>query len=161
MNAAISEGCKESGWEIGPVQDPAKALISRRSQLWYRLVWAKGQVGWFCPGNWISCIDNEDCLFGAIWEIWEGTELGAKFHIEPIPADLAEQAKEYRQLLLDTALSVDDAAMEEYFDKGDVAVETLKRCIKASTIPPARSVRCCAAPRSRTRACSRCWMRPA
>ncbi|MGC1409347.1 MAG: elongation factor G [Acetobacteraceae bacterium] len=66
--------------------------------------------------------------------IWEGTELGAKFHIEPIPADLAEQAKEYRQLLLDTALSVDDAAMEEYFDKGDVGVETLKRCIKAGTI---------------------------
>ena len=75
--------------------------------------------------------------------IWEGTELGAKFHIEPIPADLAEQAKEYRQLLLDTALSVDDAAMEEYFDKGDVAVETLKRCIKAGTISGAfRPVLC-------------------
>ena len=63
--------------------------------------------------------------------IWEGGELGAKYHDEPIPADLLEQAKEYRQTLLDTALSVDDAAMEEYFDKGDVAVATLKRCIKA------------------------------
>ncbi len=29
--------------------------------------------------------------------IWEGGELGAKYHDEPIPADLAEQAKEYRQ----------------------------------------------------------------
>jgi elongation factor G len=66
--------------------------------------------------------------------IWEGGELGAKYHDEPIPADLAEQAKEYRQLLLDTALSVDDAAMEEYFEKGDVEVATLKRCIKAGTI---------------------------
>src|SRR5262249_11488854 len=66
--------------------------------------------------------------------IWEGGELGAKFHDEPIPADLADQAKEYRQLLLDTALSVDDAAMEEYFEKGDVEVATLKRCIKAGTI---------------------------
>jgi elongation factor G len=66
--------------------------------------------------------------------VWEGGELGAKYHDEPIPADLAEQAKEYRQLLLDTALSVDDAAMEEYFDKGDVEVATLKRCIKAGTI---------------------------
>src|SRR5882724_12015707 len=47
--------------------------------------------------------------------VWEGGELGAKYHDEPIPDDLAEQAKEYRQLLLDTALSVDDAAMEEYF----------------------------------------------
>ena len=75
--------------------------------------------------------------------VWEGGELGAKYHDEPIPADLAEQAKEYRQLLLDTALSVDDAAMEEYFDKGDVAVDTLKRCIKAGTISGAfRPVLC-------------------
>ncbi len=75
--------------------------------------------------------------------VWEGGELGAKFHDEEIPADLAEKAKEYRQTLLDTALSVDDAAMEEYFDKGDVSVETLKRCIKAGTISGAfRPVLC-------------------
>jgi elongation factor G len=75
--------------------------------------------------------------------VWEGGELGAKYHDEPVPADLAEQAKEYRQLLLDTALSVDDAAMEEYFDKGDVEVATLKRCIKAGTISGAfRPVLC-------------------
>ena len=66
--------------------------------------------------------------------IWEGGELGAKFHDEPIPADLADKAAEYRQELLDTALSVDEKAMEEYFDKGDVSVETLKRCIKRGTI---------------------------
>ncbi len=75
--------------------------------------------------------------------VWEGGELGAKYHDEAIPADLADQAKEYRQLLLDTALSVDDAAMEEYFDKGDVEVATLKRCIKAGTISGAfRPVLC-------------------
>ncbi len=75
--------------------------------------------------------------------IWEGGELGARYHDEPIPADLVEQAKEYRQILLDTALSVDDAAMEEYFEKGDVEVETLKRCIKAGTISGAfRPVLC-------------------
>ncbi len=75
--------------------------------------------------------------------IWEGGELGAKYHDAPIPADLAEKAKEYRQTLLDTALSVDDAAMEEYFESGDVAVETLKRCIKAGTISGAfRPVLC-------------------
>ncbi|APH57155.1 Protein translation elongation factor G (EF-G) [Granulibacter bethesdensis] len=66
--------------------------------------------------------------------IWEGGELGAKFHDEPIPAELAEKAAEYRQNLLDTALAVDDAAMEEYFEKGDVDVATLKRAIKRGTI---------------------------
>ena len=75
--------------------------------------------------------------------VWEGGELGAKFHDEEIPAELLDQAKEYRQILLDTALSVDDAAMEEYFEKGDVAEETLKRCIKAGAISGAfRPVLC-------------------
>ena len=66
--------------------------------------------------------------------IWEGGELGAKFHDEEIPADLLARAKEHRQVLLDTALSMDDAAMEEYFETGDVAVATLKKCIKLGTI---------------------------
>ena len=75
--------------------------------------------------------------------VWEGGELGAKFHDEAIPTDMMEKAKEYRQLLLDTALSVDDAGMEEYFDKGDVSVETLKRAIKTGTISGAfRPVMC-------------------
>ncbi len=75
--------------------------------------------------------------------VWEGGELGAKFHDEEIPADLMEKAKEARQLLLDTALSVDDAGMEEYFEKGDVDVATLKRAIKTGTISGAfRPVLC-------------------
>ncbi|MDT7952325.1 MAG: GTP-binding protein, partial [Acetobacteraceae bacterium] len=75
--------------------------------------------------------------------VWEGGELGAKFHDEEIPADLVEKAKEYRQTLLDTALAVDDEGMEEYFDKGDVSVETLKRAIKTGAISGAfRPVLC-------------------
>ena len=75
--------------------------------------------------------------------VWEGGELGAKFHDEEIPADMAEKAAEARVLLLDTALSVDTVAMEEYFEKGDVSVETLKRCIKLGAISGAfRPVLC-------------------
>ncbi|MGA9865872.1 MAG: elongation factor G [Acetobacteraceae bacterium] len=75
--------------------------------------------------------------------VWEGGELGAKYHDEPIPADMAKSVAEYRQVLLDTALSVDDAAMEEYFEKGDVSADTLKRCIKAGSISGAfRPVLC-------------------
>ena len=66
--------------------------------------------------------------------IWEGGELGAKYHYEDIPAEMDVLVAEHRQTLLDTALSVDEQAMEEYFDKGDVAIETLKRCIKRGTI---------------------------
>ncbi|MBS1037004.1 elongation factor G [Gluconobacter cerinus] len=66
--------------------------------------------------------------------VWEGGELGAKFHYEDIPADLKEKAEEARQTLLDTALAVDNDAMEEYFEKGDVDVATLKKCIKKGAI---------------------------
>ncbi|MBI0065379.1 elongation factor G [Commensalibacter sp. M0134] len=66
--------------------------------------------------------------------IWEGDDLGAKYNIVEIPAELKEKAEEARQNLLDTVLAVDDAAMEEYFDKGDVSVEVLKKCIKKGTI---------------------------
>jgi elongation factor G len=66
--------------------------------------------------------------------IWEGGELGAKYHYEDIPSGMAGLVEEHRQTLLDTALSVDTTAMEEYFEKGDVAIETLKRCIKRGTI---------------------------
>ena len=66
--------------------------------------------------------------------IWEGGELGAKYHYEDIPADMEELVATHRQTLLDTALSVDEKAMEEYFDKGDVSIETMKRCIKRGTI---------------------------
>jgi elongation factor G len=75
--------------------------------------------------------------------IWEGGELGARYRVEEIPENLLQQAKEYRQILLDTALSIDNAAMEEYFEHGDVAIATLKRCIKAGTISGAfRPVLC-------------------
>jgi elongation factor G len=66
--------------------------------------------------------------------IWEGGELGAKYHYEPIPEELLAKAAEHRQTLLDTAVSVDEKAMEEYFEKGDVSIETLKACIKKGTI---------------------------
>ncbi|WP_029604469.1 elongation factor G [Kozakia baliensis] len=66
--------------------------------------------------------------------VWEGGELGAKFHYAEIPADLKEKAAEARQTLLDTALAMDNAAMEEYFEKGDVDVATLKKCIKKGAI---------------------------
>jgi elongation factor G len=93
--------------------------------------------------NWVALqlpVGIEDTLKGVVdlvemkALIWEGDELGAKYHDAPIPDDLKEKAAEYRQILLDTAVGVDETAMEEYFANGDVSVETLKRCIKKGTI---------------------------
>ncbi len=62
--------------------------------------------------------------------VWEDEGLGAKYHDEEIPADLLEQAKEYRTLLIDAAVELDDDAMAAYLDGTEPSEETLHRLIR-------------------------------
>lgn len=41
--------------------------------------------------------------------IWSGEELGAKFDEVDIPADLVDQANEWREKLIDAVVEQDDA----------------------------------------------------
>jgi len=66
--------------------------------------------------------------------IWDEETLGAKFHEEDIPADLADKAAEYREALIETAVDADDDAMEGYLEGNEPDNETLKRCIRKGTI---------------------------
>ena len=66
---------------------------------------------------------------------WRGeTALGEKFEIEPIPADLVDQANEYRELLIETLADVDDAIAEAYLEGEQFDVPTLKAAIRRATI---------------------------
>jgi elongation factor G len=62
--------------------------------------------------------------------VWEDEGLGAKYHDEEIPAELLEQAKEYRHTLIEAAVELDDDVMGEYLDGKEPDVDTLKRCIR-------------------------------
>ena len=66
--------------------------------------------------------------------VWEDEALGAKFHDEEIPADLLEKAKEYRHALLESAVEMDDEAMEAYLNGTEPSVEVLNKCIRKGTI---------------------------
>ncbi len=66
--------------------------------------------------------------------IWEDESLGAKFHEEEIPADLAEQAASYRAHLVETAVEIDDDALEAYLGGEEPDEATLRRCIRKGTI---------------------------
>ena len=66
--------------------------------------------------------------------IWKGEDLGAKFDEVEIPADLVDKAKEYRQALVDTAVEMDDAAMEAYLEGNEPDEDTLHKCIRKGTI---------------------------
>ncbi len=66
--------------------------------------------------------------------VWENEALGAKFHDEEIPANMKEQAEEYRKHLIETAVEMDDAAMEAYLNGTEPSVEVLDRCIRKGVI---------------------------
>ena len=66
--------------------------------------------------------------------IWRDESLGAQFDIVDIPAELQEQAEEYREKLIETAVEQDEAVMEAYLEGEEPDEATLKRCIRAGTI---------------------------
>jgi len=66
--------------------------------------------------------------------IWKDESLGAEFYETDIPADLAEQAKEYRHKLLELAVEQDDDALEAYLGGKEPDLDTLKKCIRKGTI---------------------------
>ncbi|MDC0037526.1 GTP-binding protein, partial [Alphaproteobacteria bacterium] len=66
--------------------------------------------------------------------IWQDESLGAKFDIVEIPDDLKDQAKEYREKLIEKVVEEDDTIMEAYLDGKEPSIEELKKCIRAGTI---------------------------
>jgi len=66
--------------------------------------------------------------------IWKDESLGAEFEDAPIPADLADKAAEYRAQLIETAVEMDDEAMEMYLGGEEPSIETLRACIRKGTI---------------------------
>ncbi|MGP9822490.1 elongation factor G [Salinarimonas sp. NSM] len=62
--------------------------------------------------------------------VWLEESLGAKFVVEEIPADLKEQAAEYRTKLVEACVELDDDAMAAYLDGQEPSVEELVRLIR-------------------------------
>ncbi len=64
--------------------------------------------------------------------VWDDEGLGAKYHDEEIPAELLEQAKEYREKMIEAAVEMDDDVMAEYLDGKEPDEATIKRMIRAA-----------------------------
>jgi elongation factor G len=66
---------------------------------------------------------------------WRGdVEMGAKYEIEPIPAELQEKADHYRQILLETVAETDEALMEKYFAGEELTEAEIKGAIRKLTV---------------------------
>jgi elongation factor G len=66
--------------------------------------------------------------------VWDEETLGAKYHDIEIPDDLKDQAKEYREKLIEAAVELDDDATTAYLEGKEPDEATLKRLIRKATI---------------------------
>ena len=66
---------------------------------------------------------------------WRGeTTMGEDYEVEEIPAELAEQAAEYREKLLETLAEADDEIMEKFLEEGEFTVDELEAAIRRATL---------------------------
>ncbi len=67
--------------------------------------------------------------------LWHDETMGAQYSVEEIPADLLEEAKEWRDKMLEIVAEHDDVLMEKYFDDpSTITEEEIKRAIRKATI---------------------------
>ena len=67
--------------------------------------------------------------------VWRGeVELGAKYEVEEIPADMKAKADEYRNQLLEVVAETDDALMEKFFAGEEISVAEIKAAIRKMTV---------------------------
>ena len=66
--------------------------------------------------------------------LWHDETMGAEYDIEEIPAELVDEAEEWREKLLDAASSFDDELMELYLDGKDIPEEMIIAAIRKGCI---------------------------
>ena len=62
--------------------------------------------------------------------LWHDETMGAEYDVEEIPADLADEAAEWRDKLLEGAANFDDEVMELYLDGQDIPEEKILAAIR-------------------------------
>ena len=73
-----------------------------------------------------------DLLTRKSW-IWDDSGDPEKYTIGDVPEDMVEKVEEYREKMIESAVEMDDAAMEQYLDGVEPDMETIKTCIRKGT----------------------------
>jgi elongation factor G len=69
--------------------------------------------------------------------VWDDESLGAKYHDIEIPANMLDEAKKYREQMIEAAVELDDAAMTAYLEGKEPDEATLKRLIRKAVLTSA------------------------
>ena len=66
--------------------------------------------------------------------LWHDETMGADYDLEEIPADLVDEANEWREKLIECAANFDDALMKKYLEGAEITEEELIAAIRKGTI---------------------------
>ena len=67
--------------------------------------------------------------------LWHDETMGAQYDVEEIPADLLDEAKEWREKMLEACAEFDDVVMEKFFEDPDSLTEKeIKAAIRKGTL---------------------------
>ncbi|HEY2335781.1 MAG TPA: elongation factor G [Burkholderiales bacterium] len=65
---------------------------------------------------------------------WDEASQGMKFEKKPVPAELAAEAKEWRDKLVEAAAEANEELMNKYLETNELSVEEIKRGLRLRTI---------------------------
>jgi len=67
-----------------------------------------------------------------VWD--DDAAMGSHYHVEEIPADMQEQAEEYRERMIEAAAESSEELMEKYFEEGELSEEEIVSGLKAACL---------------------------
>jgi elongation factor G len=65
---------------------------------------------------------------------WEEANMGIAFEEKEIPAELADQATEYREQMVEAAAEANEELMERYLEEGDLSTEEIRIGLRLRTL---------------------------
>ncbi len=133
----------ETNWRYANESEVARIIfinkLDRVGADFYRVVKQIEDVLGANPLVMVLPIGTEDNFTGVIdlltrkaW-IWDGSDDPMKYEIQDVPEDMVDQVEEWREKLIETAVEVDDDAMEMYLEGNEPDIDTIKKCIRKGT----------------------------
>ncbi len=133
----------ETNWRYANESEVARIIfvnkLDRVGADFYRVVKQVEDVLGANPLVMVLPIGTEDNFTGVVdlltrkaW-VWDGSDDPLNYEIQDVPADMVDQVEEWREKLIETAVEVDDDAMEQYLEGNEPDMETIKKCIRKGT----------------------------
>ena len=133
----------ETNWRYANESEVARIIfinkLDRVGADFYRVVKQVEDVLGANPLVMVLPIGTEDKFTGIVdlltrkaW-VWDGSDDPMNYEIQDVPADMVDQVEEWREKLIETAVEVDDDAMEMYLEGEEPSMDVIKTCIRKGT----------------------------